>query len=103
MDFDKEWWERFRQDEVEEILRLTRLKNQDYTGGNAQDNPFENFDGSIRNRPAALNWSRAIKLMAAFGLRPIELKYLEKRVDRKTKKKYLWCQVIIISDYFGAI
>jgi integrase len=52
---------------------------------------FENFDGSIRNRPAALNWSRAIKLMAAFGLRPIELKYLEKRVDRKTKKKYLWC------------
>jgi hypothetical protein len=46
MDFDKEWWERFRQDEVEEILRLTRLKNQDYTGGSAQDNPFENFDGS---------------------------------------------------------
>ena len=43
---DKEWWEQFRQDEVDEILRLTSLKNSDYTGGKAQDNPFENFDGS---------------------------------------------------------
>ncbi len=46
MDFDKEWWDQFRQDEVDEILRLTRLKNSDYTGGDKQDNPFENFDGS---------------------------------------------------------
>jgi len=45
-EFNKEWWERFRQDEVDEILRLTSLKNSDYTGGDTQDNPFENFDGS---------------------------------------------------------
>ena len=46
MEFNKEWWEQFRQGEVDEILRLTSLKNSDYTGGDTQDNPFENFDGS---------------------------------------------------------
>ncbi|KGG14474.1 putative phage integrase family [Prochlorococcus sp. MIT 0602] len=52
---------------------------------------LENFDGLLRDKPAALNWARAIKLLAAFGLRPEELKHLEKRVDKKTKEEYLWC------------
>ena len=52
---------------------------------------LDNYEGEIRNKPAALNWARAIKLMAAFGLRPEELKHLEKKVDRKTKEEYLWC------------
>ena len=29
--------------------------------------------------------------MAAFGLRPEELKHLEKKVDKKTKEEFLWC------------
>ena len=29
--------------------------------------------------------------MAAFGLRPEELKHLEKKVDKRTKEKLLWC------------
>jgi len=44
--FDKVWWEDFRRDEIEEILRLTGVKNSDYTGGKGCDNPFANFDGS---------------------------------------------------------
>jgi hypothetical protein len=44
--FDKEWWEEFRRDEIEEILKLTGVKNSDYTGGKGCDNPFANFDGS---------------------------------------------------------
>ena len=52
---------------------------------------LENFDGATRDKPAALNWARAIKLMAAFGLRAEELKHLQKKVDKKTNEKYLWC------------
>jgi hypothetical protein len=44
--FDKDWWETFRRDEIEEILKLTGAKNSDYTGGIGCDNPFANFDGS---------------------------------------------------------
>ena len=44
--FDKEWWETFRRDEIEDILALTANKNSDYTGGEKCDNPFANFDGS---------------------------------------------------------
>lgn len=43
---DKEWWERFRHEEVQYILELTGSKNSDYTGGESCSNPFENFDGS---------------------------------------------------------
>lgn len=45
--FDKDWWETFRRDEIEEILKLTGAKNSDYTGGTGCDNPFANFDGSV--------------------------------------------------------
>ena len=36
-------------------------------------------------------WTNAIKLMAEYGLRPIELKYLSVKTDLKTKENYLWC------------
>lgn len=54
-------------------------------------NSLENFEGAVRDKPAALNWARVIKLMAAFGLRPEELKHLEKEVDKRTKEEFLWC------------
>lgn len=44
--FDKEWWNQFRQDEFRTILDLTAKKNADYTGGKSCDNPFANFDKS---------------------------------------------------------
>lgn len=46
INFDKEWWEDFRREEIEKILALTGAKNSDYTGGKGCDNPFANFDGS---------------------------------------------------------
>ena len=46
MEFDKQWWEQFRQEEVVSILEMTAHKNTDYTGGESCDNPFANFDGS---------------------------------------------------------
>ena len=45
-EFDKEWWEKFRHEEVENILNLTAKKNSDYTGGQSNGNPFANFDES---------------------------------------------------------
>tara|TARA_R110002012_G_scaffold143911_3_gene302112 strand:- start:1222 stop:1566 length:345 start_codon:yes stop_codon:yes gene_type:complete len=45
--FDKEWWEDFRNAEVTSILALTADKNNDYTGGQTCDNPFANFDKSV--------------------------------------------------------
>ena len=44
--FDKAWWEDFRRKEVDSILEMTAHKNNDYTGGVTNDNPFANFDGS---------------------------------------------------------
>jgi hypothetical protein len=44
--YDKDWWDEFRQAEVDRILSLTADKNSDYTGGESTDNPFANFDGS---------------------------------------------------------
>lgn len=46
MEFDKQWWEEFRRNEVDEILSFTAKKNSDYTGGQDNDNPFANFDES---------------------------------------------------------
>lgn len=46
MDFNKEWWEQFRREEIESILALTAEKNCDYTGGEQCENPFANFDAS---------------------------------------------------------
>lgn len=45
--FDKDWWDAFRQAEVDAILSLTAQKNSDYTGGEKCDNPFANFDASV--------------------------------------------------------
>ena len=44
--FDKAWWEDFRRKEVDSILEMTAHKNNDYTGGETNDKPFANFDGS---------------------------------------------------------
>lgn len=44
--YDKDWWEGFRNAEVQGILNLTAMKNSDYTGGDTCDNPFANFDAS---------------------------------------------------------
>ena len=45
-EFDKTWWEEFRNAEVQGILNLTAEKNSDYTGGDTCNNPFANFDAS---------------------------------------------------------
>lgn len=45
--YDKEWWEKFRHEEVQYILELTGQKNSDYTGGDGCNNPFANFDASV--------------------------------------------------------
>ena len=44
--FDKPWWEDFRIIEAHSILEMTAQKNNDYTGGETNDNPFANFDAS---------------------------------------------------------
>ena len=44
--FNKEWWSKFRQQEIDAIMALTAKKNSDYTGGGSCDNPFANFDKS---------------------------------------------------------
>ena len=46
MEFNKNWWDQYRRDEIENILSLTAQKNSDYTGGETNPNPFENFDQS---------------------------------------------------------
>ena len=45
--YDKEWWDKFRHEEVQNILELTGRKNSDYTGGDGCNNPFANFDASV--------------------------------------------------------
>jgi len=43
---DKVWWDKFRSDEMDDILAMTANKNSAYTGGKTCDNPFANFDAS---------------------------------------------------------
>ena len=50
-----------------------------------------NWKGSKRDEPHAKKWADAIRLMAAFGLRPEELRHLERRTEPTTKEKYIWC------------
>ena len=45
--YDKEWWDKFRHEEVQYILEFTGRKNSDYTGGDGCNNPFANFDASV--------------------------------------------------------
>jgi hypothetical protein len=44
--FDKGWWDKFRSEEMDDILAMTANKNSDYTGGKTCNNPFANFDAS---------------------------------------------------------
>ena len=44
--FNKDWWNDFREAEIQHIMDITANKNSDYTGGNTCDNPFANFDAS---------------------------------------------------------
>lgn len=46
MKCNKDWWDKFRNDEVQSILKVTGNKNSDYTGGGSCVNPFANFDQS---------------------------------------------------------
>jgi hypothetical protein len=41
---DKEWWFTFQENAFQDIVSLTRKKNNDYTGGADTPNPFANFD-----------------------------------------------------------
>jgi len=43
------------------------------------------------NTPAGARWVAAIMFMAVYGLRPVELKHLHVKTDKRTKKPYLWC------------
>ena len=47
--------------------------------------------GLERYRKPARKWEDALKLMAVYGLRPEELKYLEVRNDKVTGNTFLWC------------
>ena len=44
--FEKGWWDKFRSEEMDDILAMTANKNSDYTGGKTCNNPFANFDAS---------------------------------------------------------
>lgn len=41
---NKEWWFAFQAEQFNRISKLTRKKNDDYTGGACTTNPFANFD-----------------------------------------------------------
>tara|TARA_R110002167_G_scaffold8297_8_gene38540 strand:- start:321 stop:668 length:348 start_codon:yes stop_codon:yes gene_type:complete len=45
--YDKAWWMKFRQEEIDSILELTARKCNDYSGGISCQNPFANFDQSV--------------------------------------------------------
>ena len=38
-----------------------------------------------------MKWANALKLIAEYGLRPVEIKHLHVRTDNKTNEEYLWC------------
>ena len=40
---------------------------------------------------AGVKWANALKLIAEYGLRPVEIKHLHVRTDNKTNEEYLWC------------
>ena len=41
--------------------------------------------------PAGARWVAAIMIMAVYGLRPVELKHIQVKTNKKTKEPYLWC------------
>lgn len=44
--YDKDWYDEFREQLVQELLDVTAKKNNDYTTGTTNTNPFANFDRS---------------------------------------------------------
>ena len=44
--YDKDWYDEFREEVVERLLAVTAKKNNDYTTGTTNTNPFANFDRS---------------------------------------------------------
>ena len=47
--------------------------------------------GLVRYRAPARKWADALRLMALYGLRPEELKYLEVKSDKVSGASFLWC------------
>jgi len=45
----------------------------------------------LQTTEAGNRWANALKLIAEYGLRPVEIKYLHVRTDNKTNEQYLWC------------
>ena len=45
----------------------------------------------IESTAAGVKWANALKLIAEYGLRPVEIKHLHVRTDNKTNEEYLWC------------
>jgi hypothetical protein len=46
---------------------------------------------AISTTDSGIRWGNALKLIAEYGLRPIEIRYLHVRTDSKTGDSYLWC------------
>ena len=55
------------------------------------DQEILNLIEQIQSTAAGVKWANALKLIAEYGLRPVEIKYLHVRTDNKTNEEYLWC------------
>ena len=55
------------------------------------DQEIVNLIEQIQATAAGVKWANALKLIAEYGLRPVEIKYLHVRTDNKTNEEYLWC------------
>ena len=55
------------------------------------DNEILALIAGMPDTPAGIRWANAIKIMALYGLRPVELKHIHIRTDKKTGEDYLWC------------
>ena len=55
------------------------------------DQEILNLIEQIESTAAGVKWANALKLIAEYGLRPVEIKHLHVRTDNKTNEEYLWC------------
>ena len=55
------------------------------------DQEILNLIDQIQSTAAGVKWANVLKLIAEYGLRPVEIKYLHVRTDNKTNEEYLWC------------
>ena len=55
------------------------------------DQEILNLIEQIESTAAGVKWANALKLIAEYGLRPVEIKHLHVRTDNKTNEQYLWC------------